>query len=335
MSCDSPIKGFASQKRTDTGKRQIVFNSKDGLIDRPMQVPCGKCLGCQRAKANEWALRCQHETESHDANSFVTLTYDDEHLPSDGGLHHSDFQKFIHRLRKRIKRGMIKGVNPETKIKYFMCGEYGESFGRPHFHVGFFGIDFPDKVHFSISGSNSQYTSEVLTDLWPLGFHTIGSLNFATAQYTAKYSMKQQGVDYELLGVKPPYRVASNGIGKDFALKFSSDYANHGNIMINEHINPVPEYYIKQMSDLQRERIKDNRMKEMFRKGAIGDNNADRKRALKEYIYRKFPAFRSDPNNKKRLSDLKELLGSYDVDLQVSERQRWERFNDKAKELFG
>ena len=49
------------------------------------------------------------------------------------------FKKFMKRLRKRFKG---------KRIRFYMCGEYGEQFDRPHFHACIFGVDFPDKVLF-------------------------------------------------------------------------------------------------------------------------------------------------------------------------------------------
>lgn len=55
--------------------------------------------------------------------SFVTLTYDNDSLPGDSGLHKEDFQRFMKRLRK------YSGYD----LKYFACGEYGGRFKRPHY----------------------------------------------------------------------------------------------------------------------------------------------------------------------------------------------------------
>mgnify|MGYP003328902971 FL=1 len=83
-----------------------------------MQVtlPCGQCVGCRLEKSRQWAMRCVHEMRQHDQNSFITLTFNDEHLDPSGSLIKSDFQNFMKRLRK----------NTGAKIRYYHCGEYGE-----------------------------------------------------------------------------------------------------------------------------------------------------------------------------------------------------------------
>jgi hypothetical protein len=44
-----------------------------------------------------------HEASLHIFNSFITLTYDPEHLPEDGSLNVLHFQKFMKRLRKKSR----------------------------------------------------------------------------------------------------------------------------------------------------------------------------------------------------------------------------------------
>ena len=113
MPCYSPLKGFKSKENGG-----IVFKrSKDA--GEAMEVACGSCLGCRLDRARMWAARIVHESSLYDdqcGNSFITLTYDDDHLPEDEGLRKSDFQKFMKRLRKAMPQ----------KIRFFMCGEYGD-----------------------------------------------------------------------------------------------------------------------------------------------------------------------------------------------------------------
>jgi hypothetical protein len=45
------------------------------------EIPCGYCEGCRIARSREWANRCMMELEYHKSAYFVTLTYDDDHVP--------------------------------------------------------------------------------------------------------------------------------------------------------------------------------------------------------------------------------------------------------------
>lgn len=111
---------------------------------------------------------------------FVTLTYDDAHLFS-LSLVYRDFQLFMKRLRFWSR----------TKVRFFMCGEYGEQNGRPHFHACLFGCFFPDRVLYKELASGSKlYTSAKLEELWPNGFSSIGDVTFESAAYVARYATK-------------------------------------------------------------------------------------------------------------------------------------------------
>lgn len=170
----------------------IVFAARRGMdVRREVVLPCGQCVGCKLERSRQWAVRCTHEAQMFDVNSFVTLTYDEEHVPEDHGLHYREFQLFMKRLRKTGR-----------KARFFMCGEYGGVNGRPHFHACLFGVSFPDRVFYRELGSGSKiYTSAELSRLWPCGFSSVGDVTFESAAYVARYVLKKVGNDVERLGV--------------------------------------------------------------------------------------------------------------------------------------
>ena len=92
-------------------------------------LPCGQCYACRLNKSRDWATRCVLEAKMHDKNCFITLTYNDDNLPQDLSLHKEDFVKFMKRLRK----------NTGEKIRFYMAGEYGSLYQRPHYHACLFG----------------------------------------------------------------------------------------------------------------------------------------------------------------------------------------------------
>ena len=131
----------------------------------------------------DWAARITHEAKMWEQNCFVTLTYGTGNLPTNGSLCHRDYQLFHKRLVKRLQR----------PIRRFMCGEYGDENGRPHYHACLFNVDFTeDRVYYAKSGSGEKmYTSELLTELWGHGHATVQDLNAKTAAYCAGYVMKK------------------------------------------------------------------------------------------------------------------------------------------------
>ena len=125
---------------------------------------------------------------------MVTLTYNKENLPKDGNIHKRHIQLFMKRLRKHVE---------PKKISYFCCGEYGEKFGRPHYHLLIFNYDWPDKELFEgrwIKRSRHQfkdgpnyslYTSKELSKIWTSGFSLTGAVNLQSAGYVARYITKK------------------------------------------------------------------------------------------------------------------------------------------------
>jgi len=101
MPCYKPLSGWRSRFKNESGKRSIVFNKSLAYVDMPVEVPCGRCIGCRLERSRQWAMRCVHESSLYDDNCFITLTYDDEFLPAGGTLVKRHFQLFIKRLRKR------------------------------------------------------------------------------------------------------------------------------------------------------------------------------------------------------------------------------------------
>ena len=162
---------------------------------RRVLLPCRKCLGCRLAYSREWANRCMMESQYHDHTWFLTLTYDDDHLPRTFSVDRAtgeavspvatlvkrDLQLFFKRLRKRF----------DVPVRYFACGEYGSKTFRPHYHVILFGPDFVDRR--PILGSPGYFESDILHSLWPHGFHVLGAVTWSSCAYVANYVLKKAG----------------------------------------------------------------------------------------------------------------------------------------------
>lgn len=134
-------------------------------------------------RARDWGTRIAHEATLHEASSFLTLTYRDESLPLDGGLEVRAVQLFLKRLRKKLE---------PARVRFYACGEYGDSNARPHYHILLFGYDFPDKTVWRKSSSGFLlYRSKILEELWPFGHSEIGSVTPATGAYVARYCLKK------------------------------------------------------------------------------------------------------------------------------------------------
>lgn len=214
----------------------------------PIDVPCGQCIGCRIERSKMWAARCYHEASLFEKNCFITLTYDNEHLPANGSLNKKHFQDFMKRLRFRFGSG----------IRFYMCGEYGETYGRPHYHACLFNFDFPDKKFFKKNNGNVLYTSEELQKLWTFGFSSIGAVTFQSAAYVARYIMKKitgkeaknhyerfDSETGEVYYLQPEYTCMSRrpGIGKDWIKKYDKDTYKDDFVIINGKKLRPPRYY--------------------------------------------------------------------------------------------
>ncbi len=261
MTCYSPMKGWRSRSVNANGKRSIVFNRSSAFIDLPLEIPCGQCIGCRLEKSRQWAIRCTHEAQLHGENSFITLTYSDDHLPGDRSLQLGDFQKFMKRLRKSIKE----------KIRYYHCGEYGEQYGRPHYHACIFGHSFPDKKPWKTVNKEILYRSEALEKLWPQGYSSIGNVTFQSAAYVARYILKkitgdqaQEHYEYmnpetgEITQRMPEYTTMSRrpGIGTGWFNKFNTDVYPSDEVIMNGKQMRPPKFYDGLYENQSPEKIK-------------------------------------------------------------------------------
>jgi len=251
MPCYFPLTGFKAATTNKNGKRPLSFSTA-GFRDLPVEVPCGQCIGCRLERSRQWAVRLMHERSCHDLAVFLTLTYDQAHLPPGGTLVPRHFNLFVKRLRKFHKH----------KIKYFHCGEYGDDLSRPHYHAIIFGLDFADKKKHSISPQgDTLYTSETLTKLWGYGHCLIGQVSFKSARYVASYCVKKvngekanahysrpdaDGVIHQL---HPEYATQSNGLGLTWIKRFYSDVFPVDRVVCEGRESSVPRYYRKKLAE--------------------------------------------------------------------------------------
>lgn len=224
-----------------------IFRTADNVSWKFHIIPCGQCFGCRMQYSRIWANRLMLEAKTSLNCWFVTLTYDDEHIPiseyvdKETGsiekcftLNKRDLVLFNKRLRKEFGEG----------IRFYAAGEYGGKTFRPHYHIIYFNLPFADlryprsdfscvdpvsRKHIFIPGRNEPvrskkgfhvYVSDRLYQLWPQGFHTVQPVNWKTCAYVARYCMKKQkGASasiYEEMNIEPEFSLMSRrpGIGK-------------------------------------------------------------------------------------------------------------------------
>lgn len=270
MPCTRPLKGYYSKTLNPTGKRSVVWNPRDGFIDKPINLPCGNCGHCRWKSASERAARCVHEASLFQNNCFLTLTYNPQFLPENGVLDYNAPVLFMKRLRKAYGEG----------IRSYGCAEYGEQFSRPHYHLLIFNHDFTDKVlHKESFRGDRIYRSKSLEELWPFGFSTIGALTAESAAYVSRYVMKKwkgknapekytvlDDATGELIEYPPERSICISrrpGIGRAWFEKYKTDVFPSDEVIINGQSKKPPRYYDKLFSDFHPEsylQVKRNRI---------------------------------------------------------------------------
>lgn len=222
MSCYFPVRAW---KLPAPGSKLSFSPQGDPYIT--LEVPCGKCEGCRASQSLMWSIRAYHESTLHDRNSFVTLTYSDENLPSDGKIVKRDLQLFFKRLRKLL---------PPKSLKYIACGEYGDTTNRPHYHAILFGVDF---LHDKITLKDDLYTSPTLEKVWGLGHVSLAPVNMSSICYVCGYVTKKiKNPDtFNLMSRRP-------GIGHDWLDKFKGDLLRTASVTIEGKEYPIPARYL-------------------------------------------------------------------------------------------
>lgn len=180
-----------------------------------LEVPCGKCDECRQRQRDEWSIRLFNEVDKYNKSSysynyvhkrsgisvsrvsygrvpFVTLTYNNEHLPfislpdSKTGkmikipsFSSEDKTRFLQLFKNRFRKFIDTDSFPDQlTFKFFFACEFGENKDgfarctyRPHYHVLLF---LP--AHFmSVIKSDAQL-KQIIRECWvdeegfPLGF---------------------------------------------------------------------------------------------------------------------------------------------------------------------
>lgn len=205
-------------------------------------VPCGKCEFCRRQRAREWAFRL--EAESFDKYTYnVLLTYEDSHLPYHKGkpsVNRVHIQEFLKRLRYHIEKEF------GTKIKFFLCAEYGGINHRPHYHM----IIFSEEPLHDNTCDPYERINEILSFAWRHGLVDIeplntvgGSVSYLTSYMTQYYD----GIEYDKFN-KPFLQMSRCGLGKNWIdnhpnqvrkMVHDMDYTT----VANGYKLPLPRYF--------------------------------------------------------------------------------------------
>ena len=304
MPCYRPLRGWRSAEPNVNGKYPIVFRTSERNCDilQAMDLPCGQCTGCRLERAREWAVRCTHEAKAHERNCFVTLTFNNDALKKRG--HSSvlprDLQLFMKRVRKRYGRDK----------RFMACGEYGDAFGRPHYHALLFGIDFDDKKYWKTSKAKERiYRSATLEKLWSdpvtgssYGHSSVGALTYKSAAYVAGYVLKKQvgplvtngvysmsvaDLDYRtgrITARRSEFAQQSNGVGLEWFWRYYRDWYREDCLVCDGQKQGIPSYYDRKFAEKFPEEMEAIARKRRLRAREHKEDNTSRRLKVRETV---------------------------------------------------
>lgn len=233
--------------RVDTGKVPLSTKYTGG---KRLAIPCGRCIGCRLEKSRQWASRIVCETQMHESNIFLTLTYRDSELtygvdPHDNQTAHGILvPRHLELFWKRLRKWHGK------RLGYYACGEYGDKSSRPHYHACIFGLTFPDQKFYAHKNGNNLYSSDICDNIWTHGNCYYGDVTFESAAYVARYTLKKRmgntKATYDQEGLTPEFSRMSRrpAIGKTWFEQYGSDVFPSDTFIVRDVATKPPRYFL-------------------------------------------------------------------------------------------
>lgn len=201
-----------------------------------MEFPCGSCFACLSRRVSQWSFRLRQEEKSAHSALFVTLTYDDIHLPysSYPTLHKPDLQSFL----KRLRQYEIRKRKNNHKVVYYACGEYGDESQRPHYHLILFNASY-DGVVDSWKDSSG----------YAMGHVKFGDVSAQSIGYVCGYVNKGRIIPaFDGDDRVKEFSLMSKGIGKGYVTPeivawHNSDARNRFYVSHNDEKTSMPRYF--------------------------------------------------------------------------------------------
>ena len=280
MSCNCPMLAEKREKLPSGKYKYLPIGRYTPELKKAypdaITVPCGKCAGCRADYTRQWADRMILELDHSGVGIFVTLTYDDEHLPvvyqtttgvCEPTLSKRDCQLFMKRLRKEFK---------DRVIRFYLCGEYGSK-GRPHYHAILYGLSLADFKDLQRKGCNplgqEYFISKFFTEqIWQNGFCLLADVSWRTCAYVARYVRKKQfgasGNVFEHRLKEPVFSLMSRkpGIGA-YYVEEHPECLDKAKIYLSDQNGSVEVWmpqsflkFIEELDPVRYERLKKERM---------------------------------------------------------------------------
>lgn len=250
-------------------------------------IPCGYCPACKYNARVGWTFRVTEEAKHQKEAWFITLTYAQETIPlldtTTGeivrgmennrqnmceSLNDGDLITFINSVKKaqaREWKSLQRKDIVKPEIRYYAVGEYGEQFGRPHYHLIVFNLW-------------ESLANEIrLEKIWKKGRVETEALSPALIHYATGYIYEKN--KYIKERQTKPRMYCSKGIGKQYIernKKWHKELLNPW-IWFNGYKIGMPKYY--------RDKIFNEEEKEIIIQKMLShyENNQDELKTSKQY----------------------------------------------------
>lgn len=157
-------------------KNPVLPESRNGFDKAYIKTSCGRCPACRKRKSRDWFFRTYFEylLGNYKSAFFVSLDFDDDHLPKFNGKPCFDselMKSFLKRLRTKV---------PLFRMLYVT--EYGGFLHRPHYHMLCFFTDYLSKVDFFSAVQDSWYYGkhQDIQDLQSIGDSVLKAIQYIT-----------------------------------------------------------------------------------------------------------------------------------------------------------
>lgn len=261
-------------------------------------VPCGKCPECIKRNISQWSFRLLQEEKHSDTAYFITLTYDNDHIPIQRSgyltLRPRDLQLFFKKLRKaHTKQRHNRGV---PNIRYFAVGEYGGRTLRPHYHLVLFNssleIMFGKQDLLALHYTGYDGACPVKLIQWEHGNATVGHVTGASVGYVLKYMSKPGKIPMHRNDDRvPEFRRMSKGIGEKYLTPAQKQW----------HVNDLKErmYCSLDGKKLSMPRYYKERIYDEYQRSIVGDYQRQKLIEEKSKIITENPNYEWDTVQKK------------------------------------
>ena len=210
--------------------KRIKIKLKNGF-ETYMDVPCNKCIECLNTRVSDWVFRLNAEYAHCYRAIFVTLTYNDDTVPSKG-VSVDDIQKHFKRVRKHLKT-----------FRYYCTAEYGTKTLRPHYHY----------IAFTNDNVTLNEFYSIIDSCWSKGFINMKPLTKGRIIYCIGYLKGQ----FTPPGMNKVFSLMSRRPAIGYQMLENAQFVKHCQdtdykyITNNGHKMHLPRYYKKKLHDVE------------------------------------------------------------------------------------